>query len=173
MTYSNALGVIEAVGLPAAIASADAALKAANVALIGYELSRGPGGNVTVKLSGNIGAIQAAVAAGCAAAEKVGRVAGKLIIPRPHNDLEQIIMSPDTVFAVDVNEKNTVNNDVKDSESANQKEVITEADNETTQEEVKIEKVPAQSQPTCNLCGDPACPRYKGEPHGLCIHAKD
>ena len=23
---------------------------------------------------------------------------------------------------------------------------------------------------TCNLCGDPKCPRKKGEPHNKCIH---
>ena len=48
----NALGFIETVGLAAAVAAADAACKAANVSLIGREISKGYG-YVTVKISGS------------------------------------------------------------------------------------------------------------------------
>ena len=63
----QALGLIETVGLPVAIEAADAALKAANVTLIGYEKTKG-GGLIVVKLRGDVGAIKAAVEAGVASA---------------------------------------------------------------------------------------------------------
>jgi len=70
----NALGLIETVGLVAAVTAADAAVKAANVELAGYELSRG-GGLVVVKLFGDVGAVKAAVDAARSAASQVGRAA--------------------------------------------------------------------------------------------------
>ncbi|MDF2875981.1 MAG: microcompartment protein, partial [Sporomusa sp.] len=39
----NALGLMEVVGLAAGLEAADAAIKAANVTLIGYELTKGGG----------------------------------------------------------------------------------------------------------------------------------
>ena len=87
---SQALGLIETVGLPAAVEAADAAMKAANVQLIGYEKTRG-GGLVTVKIRGDVGAVQAAVASAVAAASKVGRVYSHHVIPRPHDQTELVI----------------------------------------------------------------------------------
>ncbi|WP_312737973.1 BMC domain-containing protein, partial [Atlantibacter hermannii] len=63
----QSLGLIETVGMAAAVEAADAAMKSANVNLVGYELTKG-GGMVTVKLEGEIGAINAAVAAAISAA---------------------------------------------------------------------------------------------------------
>lgn len=47
----KSLGLIETVGMSAAVEAADAAMKSANVSLVGYELTKG-GGMVTVKLEG-------------------------------------------------------------------------------------------------------------------------
>ncbi len=87
---SKALGLIETIGLAAAIEAADAATKSANVTLLGYENSKG-GGMITVKVVGDVGAVKAAVAAGTVAAQKIGRIASTSIIPRPHNDIEPLI----------------------------------------------------------------------------------
>lgn len=89
---SKAVGLIETIGLAAAIEAADAASKAANVTLIGYENARG-GGLITVKLVGDVGAVKAAVSAGSAAAQRVGKVASTHIIPRPHAEIESLIKS--------------------------------------------------------------------------------
>ena len=78
----GAVGLIETEGLPAAIAAADAALKAANVVLVGRENSRG-GGFMTVKIAGDVAAVQAALAAARAVAEGVRGVHSVLTIPRP------------------------------------------------------------------------------------------
>lgn len=90
----NALGLIETVGLPAAIEAADAAMKAANVRLVGYEKTRG-GGLVIVKIRGDVGAVRAAVEAAVISASKVGKIYGSHVIPRPHDESEQLIGAAD------------------------------------------------------------------------------
>ena len=94
----NALGLIEIVGLAGALAAADAAVKAANVSLLGYELTKG-GGLVTIKLVGDVGAVKAAVDAGRQAGAKVNTVYATHVIPRPHQELECIVNSQETVGA--------------------------------------------------------------------------
>ncbi|MEI8216216.1 MAG: BMC domain-containing protein [Eubacteriales bacterium] len=135
-----ALGLIETVGMVAAIEAADTAVKSANVSLIGIELTKG-GGMVVVKLQGDVGAVNAAVAAGVAAVEKIGKVYSYKVIPRPHKELSEMIFSKET------------------------KGYIPEAREEAI-EEVIIAIIDA----TCNLCNDPKCPRKKGEPKNLCIN---
>jgi hypothetical protein len=82
---NNSLGLIETWGLVPAIVAADAASKAAMVALLNYELARA--GLVTVKVVGDVSAVKAAVSAGAAAAEKVGKVVSVHVIPRPDRQL--------------------------------------------------------------------------------------
>jgi len=96
MKYSGAVAVVEVAGLPTAIACADAMVKAANVTLIGYEITRGGPGMVNVKIYGDVGAVQAAVDAGCAVANQITEVCGKVIMPRPHTDLEKILLNRNT-----------------------------------------------------------------------------
>ncbi|EFC91767.1 microcompartments protein [Dethiosulfovibrio peptidovorans DSM 11002] len=78
----TAMGFIETVGLVAAIAAADEALKSANVKLIGRENSRGDG-MVTVKIAGDVGAVKAAISAAKAAVKPFGTVVSAQVIPRP------------------------------------------------------------------------------------------
>ena len=86
---SNALGMIETKGLVGAIEAADAMTKSANVELIGYE--KIGSGLVTVMVRGDVGAVKASVDAGAVAAEKVGEIVSKHVIPRPHTDVERIL----------------------------------------------------------------------------------
>ena len=65
----QALGMIETKGLIGAIEAADAMTKAANVTLIGKE--KVGSGLITVMVTGDVGAVKAAVDAGAAAAEQV------------------------------------------------------------------------------------------------------
>lgn len=85
----DALGMIETKGLVGSIEAADAMVKAANVYLVGKE--HVGGGLVTVMVRGDVGAVKAAVDAGAAAAERVGELVSCHVIPRPHQDLEQIL----------------------------------------------------------------------------------
>lgn len=91
----KALGLIETVGLVAALEAADAALKAANVELMGYELTNG-GGMVLVKFSGDVGAIKMAVEAGRLAAGKVSKVVATHVIPRPHQQMSCVLIAKES-----------------------------------------------------------------------------
>jgi ethanolamine utilization protein EutM len=85
----QALGLIETRGLVAAIEAADAMVKAANVKLLGRQKVKG--GLVSVMISGDVGAVKAAVDAGSAACGKVGKLVSVHVIPRPSDDIEHII----------------------------------------------------------------------------------
>jgi len=85
----EALGMVETKGLVGSIEAADAMTKSANVTLVGYE--KIGSGLVTTMVRGDVGAVKAAVDAGAAAAEKVGTVVSKHVIPRPHQDVEKIL----------------------------------------------------------------------------------
>jgi microcompartment protein CcmL/EutN len=85
----EALGLIETKGLVGAIEAADAMTKSANVILMGYE--KIGSGLVTVMVRGDVGAVKAAVDAGAVAAENVGQLISKHVIPRPHADVEKIL----------------------------------------------------------------------------------
>ncbi|BES66276.1 hypothetical protein SANA_27150 [Gottschalkiaceae bacterium SANA] len=92
----KSLGLIETIGMAAAVEAADAAVKSANVKLIGIELSKGFG-MVTVKIAGDVGAVKAAVNSAKAAAERVNQVVSVKVIARPSKAIDQLIFSPDTV----------------------------------------------------------------------------
>lgn len=66
----RSVGFIEAVGLASAIEAADAALKAGNVTLLGYEYS-GYDARIVVKVEGKIGDVQNAIAAAAKATQKI------------------------------------------------------------------------------------------------------
>ena len=86
----EALGLIEVVGLVGAIEAADTASKAADVKVIGYELTKGSG-MVLVKIVGGVSAVKSAVDAACVAAERVSQVVSKHVIARPSDELDKII----------------------------------------------------------------------------------
>lgn len=90
----KALGLIETIGLVAAIEAADAAVKAANVVLLGYENTKGSG-KITIKIVGDVGAVKAGVSAGVAAASRIGQVYGQQIIARPHEEIDALIRNRD------------------------------------------------------------------------------
>ena len=79
----KSLGLIEVRGLSCAIEAADAMVKAANVVLDELEAARGSG-MMTVKVSGDVGAVRAAVEAGKATALSYGALVSSDVIARPH-----------------------------------------------------------------------------------------
>ena len=86
---NSALGLIETFGLVGANEAADAMVKAANVRLTGKQLV---GGNlVTIIVRGDVGAVQASVEAGAAAAKRVGELRSSHVIPRPHPEIDIIL----------------------------------------------------------------------------------
>jgi microcompartment protein CcmL/EutN len=92
MPNRPALGLIETRGLVPAIEATDAAVKAAKVNVISVEVT--VAAMVTVKLEGDLGAVQAAVEAGAAAAQKIGELIAAHVIPRPDDEMDHILEGP-------------------------------------------------------------------------------
>ena len=86
----SSLGLIEVVGLVGAIEAADTAVKAANVRVIDYELTKG-GGMVTVKIEGEVSAVTAALDAAVMAAERLTTVVSQLVIARPSEEVAKMV----------------------------------------------------------------------------------
>jgi ethanolamine utilization protein EutM len=82
---NNAIGMIETKGYVAALAAADAMVKAANVTILGRE--QVGDGLVAVTILGDVGAVKAATEAGSEAAGQVGELVSVHVIPRPHAEL--------------------------------------------------------------------------------------
>ena len=86
---SDAIGMVETVGLLGIVEAGDAMAKAASVQLLGW--GKVGSGLVTVFCSGDVAAVKSAVDAGSTAAAKVGQVHSVHVIPRPHEELGAIM----------------------------------------------------------------------------------
>ena len=83
---NTAIGMIETKGVVAALAAADAMLKAANVIIVARE--EVGDGLVAVIVKGDVGAVKAATEAGAETANQVGELVSVHVIPRSHDDLQ-------------------------------------------------------------------------------------
>lgn len=145
----EALGIIETIGMVPAVETADVCLKSANVRLIGYELSTG--GMVTIKVTGDVGAVKASVDAAKSSPAARSKIFSTLVIPRPAKGIELMVNSK-----VDKTVSGSIR-ETTDLEEVN----LTDKREKTMEKEV------------CNLCHDPKCPRRRSQPKNLCIHYKD
>ena len=82
---SNAIGMIETMGYVAALAAADAMVKAANVIIVSRD--EVGDGHVAVTIVGDVGAVKAATEAGAETAASIGSLISVHVIPRPHTEL--------------------------------------------------------------------------------------
>jgi len=85
----SALGLIETRGLVGVIEAADTAVKAADVQLLGVE--QVGGGLVSVRFTGDVAAVKAAVQAASAAAGQVTEVVSAHVIARPHDSMGELV----------------------------------------------------------------------------------
>lgn len=88
-----ALGMIEAIGLTTAVSALDAACKAADVELVGFDKVIGVNKSisVTIHIAGEVAAVRAAVDAGVEAAMRVGDISASHVIPRPHEEIDKLM----------------------------------------------------------------------------------
>ncbi|MGE3973858.1 MAG: ethanolamine utilization microcompartment protein EutM [Bdellovibrionales bacterium] len=86
---TDALGMIETKGFIGMVEASDAMVKAARVEIVGYE--KIGGGYVTAIVRGDVAAVKAATEAGARAAEKVGELVSVHVIPRPHNNIDEVL----------------------------------------------------------------------------------
>ena len=84
-----AIGMIETQGFTAVIEAIDTACKAANVEVIGRE--KLGGGYITVLIKGDVAAVNAAVEAGVAKVEGLGKLIAGHVIPRPSQSVLSLL----------------------------------------------------------------------------------
>jgi len=84
----EALGMIETTGLCTLLEAADAALKAADVKMTGWE--KIGSGVVTGFFTGNVASVKAALDAAAEAGSQIGTIRAVQVIPRPHDDLSKL-----------------------------------------------------------------------------------
>lgn len=88
----KALGLIELLGYVPAVVALDTALKAAEVSF--QQISKIDKGIVSLTITGDVAAVQAAMDAAAAAAEQVGQVLYVHVIPRPHDEVDTMLNPP-------------------------------------------------------------------------------
>ena len=86
---ADALGMIETRGFIAMVEAADAMVKAAKVELVRYE--KVGGAYTTAIVRGDVAAVKAATEAGARAAQKVGELISVHVIPRPHENIDEVL----------------------------------------------------------------------------------
>ncbi len=104
----KALGLVETKGLIGAIEAADAMAKAADVKIFSREKT--DPAMITIKCVGEVAAVKAAVEAGAAAAQRVGQLISVLVIPRPDEQLDDILVAKAPKNIVTFNIKDNTEN---------------------------------------------------------------
>lgn len=84
----QAIGIIETKGFIALVEASDAALKAADIQMTGWD--KIGSGLVTGFFTGDVAAVKAGLDAAAAAAANIGTVNTVQVIPRPHDDLAKL-----------------------------------------------------------------------------------
>lgn len=177
----EALGYVECNGLSSATVAADRMLKTSDVKL--SRIQNAKNGWITLEFKGDIAALKVAVEAAKQALPQ-NYVAG-LVIGSPSDGLDNLGGSGTTdVVPKGFNpEKYNPDGSIKewavfgprkDSLAEENEDLATDKDDlnvKDVQDSTDTEETKADSEKaTCNLCGDPKCPRKLGEPHVKCIH---
>jgi microcompartment protein CcmL/EutN len=84
---NGALGILESFNIATLIQAADAAAKAAAVQLLEIRLAMALGGKAFVTMTGDVGSVQASMAAGRAVLAEAGVLVNAVVISRPHPDV--------------------------------------------------------------------------------------
>jgi microcompartment protein CcmL/EutN len=84
---TGALGILESFNVATLLLAADAAAKAANVTLMEIRLAMALGGKAFFTMTGDVGSVQAAMAAGKSVLADAGVMVNAVLIPRPHPDV--------------------------------------------------------------------------------------
>lgn len=107
----EALGLVETRGLVAAIFVSDTMAKTANIKIIGIENTKGLG-YMTIKISGDVGAVNAAVTSGKQIAIENNAFVSAKVIPRPSDIVESVFCQPEKK---EINEGKDINDSTIES----------------------------------------------------------
>ena len=88
----GALGVLESFNVATLLRAADASAKAAAVTLMEIRLAMALGGKAFVTMTGDVGSVNAAVAAGRRVISDAGMLVNAVVISRPHPDVYREIV---------------------------------------------------------------------------------
>jgi len=127
-----ALGLVETRGLVGAIEAADAMVKAADVKIISKEYVTGA--LVIIKVMGETAAVKSSVDAGSAAAQRVGELVSSHVIPRPDDQIDDILFDEN---AISGNPKKEKPKEVKKENVKREEKVVTK----------RIEKPSSEDRP--------------------------
>lgn len=120
---NQSLGLVEIRGMSTAVVVADAMAKSANIKIVGIENSKGLG-YMTIKIIGDIGAVNAAVSAGKQIGITNNNFVSSKVIPRPSDFVYKVFGTnkEESNENVDKKENNEVNvkidNSLTDCESS-------------------------------------------------------
>lgn len=84
----EAIGMVETRSFVAAMEAADAMLKAADVSIMDFQIVGS--GLVSVTVTGEVAAVQAAVDVAKERAQHIAEVVSANVIPRPHDEVDKI-----------------------------------------------------------------------------------
>ena len=138
----EALGMIEVYGMVPAIEALDASVKAANVSMVDVICVKG--GLVCTLVQGDVGAVKAAVDAGAAAAERIGKVLSIHVIPRPIESMKDMFEADPEGSQKMAKLKAEKPEEPEDPEDPQGPEGPTELDPEPTEPEKTEEAEPAE-----------------------------
>ena len=135
----QALGLIETKGLLAAVEAADTMVKSADVSII--EKTYVGGGLVTIVVTGDVGAVKAAIEAGVAAVKKLNQesLVSEHVIPRPHEELESIIGPKASVEVLEVPSSDEEIEEIQEIQKTEKEEIQEDEEVEEIQETEEIE----------------------------------
>lgn len=150
---NKALGLIEVRGMLGAVLAADAALKAANVELLGNYSIRG--GLTTVELLGDVAAIYAAVEAGVDSVKDMNLLISSHVIPRLDDQVERMLMKKYEDKKVDSKDESTeeVENSVgtsvgteEEKENKSEESTEEETNKDVPEEDEDFPEVPEETE---------------------------
>lgn len=164
---NQALGMIEVVGFGCAVNVSDVMVKTANVTIVGIERAKGSGW-LTVKVLGDVGAVNAAVESGEAVAKKDQTFIASKVIPRLGEGL-------DIWLKKGIDASTEKNNSAPEIAIETPAIEVVESDLISEDSEISLELTEAENTDsyTCNLCKDIRCHRKKGEPRKECSHYEE
>ena len=120
----ESLGLVEVSGMSTAIVVADAMAKSANIKIVGIENSKGLG-YMTIKITGDIGAVNAAVSAGKQIGITHNNFVSLKVIPRPSDFIYEVFVTTKEEKNKKLDKKENKNENIntdeflKDCESSN------------------------------------------------------
>ncbi|MBB1079396.1 BMC domain-containing protein [Limosilactobacillus sp. STM2_1] len=182
----KSLGYVECNGLSGAIVAADRMLKTADVDLSSIQNTKGNGW-VTLQVSGELSAVTVAVeavkdylpdvyvtstvigrpASGLSSLGKTDLLSQNSAEKEPAKPAEKTVVIEPKPVENSIDEK--VDKQTDETSSQNIKP-LSDNSQKVDDSDKEQQNVSSNEKVTCNMCGDPKCPRKLGEPHKKCIH---